>query len=80
MRNQNYDKKTGKPLDLSYLEKNLPTELQEDIEAYTLLAPDDETAWEAYIYNFSSDIAAAYAEGMISQDAVTYLREKYMRR
>ena len=69
----------GKPLDKSYLECNLPTYLQKDIDAL-IEGRKDKTCLhidclEDEVYG---DINACYVDGVISEEQAWYLREKYL--
>lgn len=79
----NYDSKTGKPVDKSYLECGLPEYLQESLNKMKecnskLKRGEDYLHWDCDFMELQSDINCAEVDGNISAEQAWYLREKYL--
>ena len=79
-----YDKLTGLPEDCGYLEKGIPEEMREDIEAMSACwaredAGETDDHWDIYWCNLQADINEAEVENEISHELADYLRRKYLR-
>ena len=84
MNHTQYNPKTGKPLDPSYLECGLPDDLRASInEMQKSWAVVDhggkDLHWDIYWCNLNADINSAEVEHIISPEQAWYLREKYLR-
>lgn len=73
-----FDENTGKPLDKTYLEMNLPRYLQKDLDAYKAGNQEDSLAMEPLWYNLYATINEALNEDDISDEIAKYLRSKYL--
>ena len=78
-----YDKETGKPLDKSYLELDLPPMLQESLDLYKkryqrYITDDSYSEFDMDWCEFNADIGAAEAGDAITSEQAWYLREKYL--
>jgi len=77
-----YDSVTGKPIDQSYLEKDLPPFLMESIQKMVLAwkKKDSEgySDWDCDYCNLQSDINSAEVGNLITPDQAWYLRSKYL--
>lgn len=76
--------KSGRPKDRSYLERGLPTFLQESIAVMQsawekLDRGENYFRWDCDYCSLQSDINVAEVEQMISSEQAWYLREKYLR-
>lgn len=79
-----YDKKSGRPLDKSYLECGLPGFLQESLEQMKAAwakwdAGEVYLRWDCDFCNLQSDINSAEVNGIITSEQAWYLREEYLR-
>lgn len=79
-----FDPKTGLPLDKSYLECGLPDFLRESIakmnDAWKKLDNNEPyTLWDCDYCDLQSDINYCEVEELISSEQAWYLREKYLR-
>lgn len=79
-----YDEKSGLPLDKAYLECGLPEFLQESLEQMKaawkkLDAGEDYLRWDCDFCNLQSDINSAEVNGIITSEQAWYLREEYLR-
>ena len=77
------DKKTGKPLDKTYLELDLPEPLRYSLEKMKDTLEKIEKGnipsdWDCNYCELQSDINAAEVEDMISSEQAAYLRSKYL--
>lgn len=73
-----YDAKTGKPLDKSYLEKDLPRFLQYDLDEFIQGMKDDVTHFDCLWSELSGSINSAFYGGQISNEQAEYLRKTYL--
>ena len=78
------DEKTGKTLDLSYLERGLPPFLNSSIEemkkSWDILdSGGEDTLWDCKWCDLNSDINVAEVEQIITSEQADYLRKKYLR-
>ena len=82
MDSREYDAATGKPVDPSYLEKDLPPFLAESIQKMTLAWKKKDTEgysdWDCDYCNLQSDINSAEVGNLITSDQAWYLRSKYL--
>ena len=79
-----YDRETGLPKDLAYLENGLPAYLQDSIEQMkkswkTIDAGNEDIHWDIYWCELNADINSAEVEQEITSEQAWYLREKYLR-
>ena len=79
-----YDKNTGLPKDLNYLEKGLPPYLSRSLEAMKHsweIEDSGETDfhWDLYWCELNADINSAENERSISKEQAAYLRRVYLR-
>lgn len=81
--------KTGKPLDKSYLEYNLPSYLNESLKMAKPIiemidngveSKDLPSCWDCILDEFNADINCAEVDGDITSDQAWHLREKYFGR
>lgn len=84
MQNSSYSKETGKPIDLSYLECDLPPFLQESLdrmkESWARVDTGErDDLWDCYWCELNADINACEVEQHISSEQAWYLRETYLR-
>lgn len=84
MESYGYDEQTGKPLDKTYLEKDIPRWLQNSIQEMKkhwaiLDAGKEDFNWDTAWCELNSDINVAEVEQCISREQAWYLREKYLR-
>lgn len=79
MAEADYDEETGLPLDRSYLEKDLPELLQDDIKKW-LEYENHPTQWDIWYDNLNSTINMFEVEDVITSEQAWYLREKYLGR
>ena len=82
--NEKYDKKTGLPLDKTYLEKGLPEYLQISLENMKKSWEIEDSGktdlhWDLYWCELNADINSAEVDGVISTKQASYLRKKYLR-
>ncbi|MBP2629448.1 MAG: hypothetical protein H6Q70_76 [Firmicutes bacterium] len=70
--------KMGKPLDKSYLEKNLPAYLQHDLDALKKGIEEDSSLCDCYWAELYGSINSAEVDLLISKEQATYLRKKYL--
>ncbi len=73
-----YDKVTGKPLDKSYLEKDLPKYLQHDIDALVEGSRMHVTHLDCLVDEVYGSINSAEVDLLISTEQAAYLRTKYL--
>ena len=78
------DEKTGKPLDQSYLEYELPMFLQESIrqmnESWEKLdAGKEDSIWDCNWCDLQSSINVCEVEQLITSEQANFLRKKYLR-
>jgi hypothetical protein len=73
-----YDPITGKPVDKSYLEMNLPGYLQKDLDSYKAGNQEDSLEMEPLWYDLYATINEALNEEDISDEMAKYLRNKYL--
>lgn len=78
-----YDPETGKPVDKSYLECDLPAYLQESLERMKecnakLAQGEEYLRWDCDYMALQSDINCAEVDGEISEEQAWYLRERYL--
>ena len=73
-----YDAKTGKPLDQSYLEKDLPPYLQYDLDEFIQGTKDDVSHWDCLWGELSGSINSAFYDNQISNEQAKYLRKTYL--
>lgn len=82
MYDTDYDPETGKPLDKSYLEENLPPFLTESLENMKEAWVKKETGhylnWDCDYCDLQSSINMAEVENLITSEQAWYLREKYL--
>lgn len=82
MDNQLFDEETGKPMDQSYLEEELPPFLRESVQTMILAWKRKESEgyrdWDCDYCNLQSDINIAEVENLITSEQAWYLREKYL--
>lgn len=81
---EEYDEKSGLPLDKLYLECGFPGFLQESVEQMKIAwrkrdAGEEYLHWDCDFCNLQSDINSAEVNGMISSEQAWYLREQYLR-
>ena len=81
---EEYDKKSGLPLDKSYLECGLPGFLQESLEQMKEAwakrdAGEKYLRWDCDYCSLQSDINSAEVTGIITSEQAWYLREEYLR-
>lgn len=81
---EEYDGKSGLPIDKSYLECGLPEFLQESLkqmkEAWRKRdAGEYYLRWDCDYCSFQSDINSAEVNGLITSEQAWYLREEYLR-
>lgn len=79
-----FDKKTGLPLDKSYLECGLPDFLKESISkmifAWEKLDNNEPySMWDCDYCDLQADINYSEVEDLISTEQAWFLREKYLR-
>lgn len=82
--NSKCDFKTGKPKDDSYLECNLPLDLQESIKDMVQSweiedRGETDLHWDIYWCTLNADINSAEVNQIITSEQATYLRKKYLR-
>ena len=80
---EGYDEKSGLPIDKSYLERGLPTYLQESVEQMKIawekkLNDPKYLSWDCVYCELQSNINVAEIEQEITSDQAWYLREKYL--
>ena len=73
-----YDDKTGKPLDKSYLEKDLPRFLQYDLDEFVSGIENDVSHFDCLWSELSGSINSAFYGGEISNEQAEYLRSTYL--
>lgn len=78
------DEKTGKPLDQSYLEYDLPIFLQDSIhqmnESWERIdAGKEDSIWECNWCDLQSSINICEVEQLITSEQANFLRKKYLR-
>jgi len=79
-----YDRETGLPKNMNYLECGLPAFLQESIQQMKIAWKKRECGekylrWDCDYCNLQSDINIAEISGQISTEQAWYLREKYLK-
>ena len=79
-----YDKNTGLPKDLNYLEKGLPPYLSRSLEAMKRSWAIEDSGekdyhWDLYWCELNADINSAENERSISKEQASYLRRVYLR-
>ena len=82
--NAEYDAKTGKPKDNSYLEKGLPEYLSKSLSAMIDAWKIEDSGkrdihFDIYWCDLNADINSAETEQEISSEQAWYLRRKYLR-
>ena len=73
-----YDVKTGKPLDKSYLACNLPQFLQDDIDQFVKGEAEKSSLMDCFWGELYGSINSAMIDGQISEEQAHYLRGKYL--
>ena len=78
------DEKTGKPLDQSYLEYDLPIFLQDSIhqmnESWEMIdAGKEDSIWDCNWCDLQSSINICEVEQLITSEQANFLRKKYLR-
>ena len=78
------DEKTGKPLDQSYLEYDLPIFLQDSIhqmnESWEKIdAGKEDSIWDCNWCDLQSSINICEVEQLITSEQANFLRKKYLR-
>lgn len=68
----------GKPLDRSYLERDLPTYLQHDIDVYLKGRAENSSLLDCMLDEIYGSINSAEVDGAITREQATYLRKKYL--
>lgn len=68
----------GKPLNKNYLEMNLPSYLQHDIDALIEGKKKQVLYIDCLLDEVYSSINSAYYDGKITEEQVFYLRKKYL--
>ena len=81
--NNEIDKKTGKPIDKTYLELDLPEPLRYSLKKMKDTLKEIEKGnkpsdWDSNYCELQSDINVAEVEDMISSEQAAYLRSKYL--
>ena len=79
-----YDRHTGLPKDMSYLEKGLPPYLEKSLYAMQRSweiedSGETDIHWDVCWSELNADINTAETEKSISKEQARYLREKYLR-
>ena len=79
-----YDRQTGLPKNMSYLEKGLPPFLEKSIctlqKSWEIVdSGREDLHWDLYWCELNADINYAEVEQLISKEQAWYLREKYLR-
>jgi hypothetical protein len=70
--------KNGKPLDKSYLEKNLPKYLDHDIKAYVKGLAEHSSLLDCLRGELYGSINSAEWDEEINHEQANYLRQKYL--
>lgn len=78
MNENRYDAITGKPIDKTYLEKDLPKDLQKSLDAYNAGNHNNSLEMEPLWYDLYSEINLAYVDGQISAEVADHIRNKYL--
>ena len=73
-----YDEVTGKPLNKSYLEKDLPPYLQHDIDALVEGLRMHVTHLDCLVDEVYGSINSAEVDLLITTEQAAYLRTKYL--
>jgi len=73
-KNQGYDEVTGKPLDRTYLEKDLPAFLQYDLDEFKKGEVEDVSHMDCLWSELSGSINSAFYGGEITEEQANYLR------
>jgi len=73
-----YDPETGKPLDKSYLEKDLPSFLQYDLDELIQGIKDNASHFDCLWSELSGSINSAFYDSQISNEQAEYLRKTYL--
>ena len=78
------DEKTGKPLDQSYLEYDLPIFLQDSIHQMNeswekIYAGKEDSIWDCNWCDLQSSINICEVEQLITSEQANFLRKKYLR-
>lgn len=68
----------GKPLDFSYLEKDLPHYLQHDIDVYLKGRKENSSLIDCMLDEIYGSINSAEVDGEITHEQAAYLRKKYL--
>lgn len=81
---EEYDSKTGLPVDRAYLECGLPDFLQSSIAEMRASwervdRGEQDLRWDCYYCELQSNINTCEVNGIISEEQAWYLREKYLR-
>ena len=79
-----YDRKTGLPKDMSYLEKGLPPYLEKSLSAMRRCWEIEDNGgtdihWDLYWCELNADINSAENEQSISREQASHLRRTYLR-
>lgn len=69
---------TGRPVDQSYLEKDLPPYLQKAIDDLLTAFKDGVEFLDTYMDEIYGSINSAYIDGEISKAQAEFLRDKYL--
>lgn len=78
MKDSGYDNITGKPLDKTYLEVNLPRFLKQDIDALIKGEQEHSDLLDCLWCEVYGSINSAYHGNEINKEQADYLREKYL--
>lgn len=73
-----YDVNTGKPINKKYLELNLPTYLQHDIDMYKKGLNDNVSYLDCLWCELYNSINCAEVDDEINIEQAKYLRDKYL--
>lgn len=73
-----YDRNTGKPIDKRYLELNLPTYLQHDLDMYKKGLKDKVSYLDCLWCELYDSINCAEVDDEIHIEQAQYLRDKYL--
>lgn len=79
-----YDSRTGRPKDMTYLEKGLPPYLEKSLSAMRRSWEIEDQGgtdihWDLYWCELNADINSAEVDQLISKEQAEYLRRKYLR-
>jgi len=78
MTSSDYDPITGKPIDKTYLEINLPEYLQKDLNAFKNGLSNNSTLLDCFWCELYSSINVAEIADEITEEHATYLRQTYL--